>query len=81
VELPGGRGAYRWRSEVVAIGEDAMFPSGIDDAVKTRRRILGELAAMTPEEVEHDVYQLREEVFCRCCRFELGRILGKFMGK
>jgi len=51
----GGRGAYRWRSEVVAIGEDAMYPSGIDDAAKTRRRILGELAAMTPEEVEHDV--------------------------
>jgi hypothetical protein len=81
VELPGGRGAYRWRSEVVALGEDALYPTGIDDAAHTRRRVLKELAVMSPTEVEHDVYQLSEGVFCRCCRFELGRILGVFMKK
>lgn len=81
VELPGGRGAYRWRSEVMALGEDALYPTGIDDATKTRQRLLEELAVMTPEEVEHDVYQLWEGVFCRCCRFELGRILGLFLKK
>jgi hypothetical protein len=81
VELPGGRGAYRWRSEVVAIGEDALYPSGIDDAAQSRRQILKELAVMSPAEVELDVYQLSEGVFCRCCRFELGRLIGLFMKK
>jgi hypothetical protein len=81
VELPGGRGAYRWRSEVVALGEDALYPTGIDGAAQSRHRVLQELAVMTPAEVEHDVYQLSEGVFCRCCRFELGRLFELFMKK
>ncbi len=80
MELPGGRGAYRWRSEVLALGEDAFYPAGdLEDIEKTRSKLLAELAAMTPEQVEADVYQLWEGVFCRYCRFELGRLLGKFL--
>ena len=81
VGLPGSRGAYRWRSEVVALGEDVLCPTGIEENGKTRRHILEELAVMTSEEIEQDVYQLWEGVLCHCCRFELGRILGLFMNK
>ncbi len=81
VELPGNRGAYRWRSEVFALGEDSLCPSGEEeqDLEKTRARLLAELAALSPEENEADVYQLWEGVVCRFCRFELGRILGMFL--
>lgn len=81
VELPGGRGAYRWRSEVVAIGDDALYPVAEDDEREIlRRRWLAELAAMTPELIEADVYQLWEGVICRYCRFELGKLYQRFLG-
>jgi hypothetical protein len=80
VELPGGRGAYRWRSEVVALGDDALYPSGDADAQnKTRERLLEQLAAMTSHEIEADVYQLWQGVICRYCRFELGRLMEKYL--
>ncbi|RJP79889.1 MAG: hypothetical protein C4524_04505 [Candidatus Zixiibacteriota bacterium] len=81
VALPGGRGAYRWRSEVVAMGEDALYPSGgSEDADQARERLLARLAVMSEQEIEADVYQLWEGMICRCCRFELGRIMGMYLG-
>lgn len=81
MELPGARGAYRWRGEVLALGEDALCPAACDveDVEKTRQKLLAQLAAMTPEQIETDVYQLWEGIFCRYCRFELGRTLEKFL--
>lgn len=80
VNLPGGRGAYRWRSEVVALGDDVLQPPGDEEEFdRSHRRIFEELAAMSPEEIEADVYQLWEGLFCRRCRFELGRILREFL--
>jgi len=81
VELPGGRGAYRWRGEVLALGEDALCPANgdVEDIETTRQRLLAQLAAMNPQQIETDVYQLWEGVFCRYCRFELGRVLEKFL--
>jgi hypothetical protein len=79
--LPGGRGAYRWRGEVLALGEDALCPahSDVDDVEAERQKLLAQLAAMTPQDVEADVYQLWEGTFCRYCRFELGRIVERFL--
>jgi hypothetical protein len=80
IDLPGSRGAYRWRSEVVALGEDAHYPQGeTENQAALRQRLLAELAQMKAEEIEADVYQLWEGVFCRYCRFELGRILQRFL--
>ena len=81
VELPGSRGAYRWRGEVVALGEDALCPANgdMEDVEDTRQKLLAQLSAMTPERAEAEVYQLWEGVFCRYCRFELGRMFEKFL--
>lgn len=80
VELTGGRGAYRWRSEVVAVGEDAVMGAGINgDWEAERQRIFEELSAMSAEEIDNDVYQLWEGVLCRLCRFEFGRLLKRFL--
>ena len=81
MELPGSRGAYRWRGEVVALGEDALCPANGDaEATEaTRQKLLSQLATMIPEQVEAEVYQLWEGVFCRYCRFELGRMFEKFL--
>jgi len=81
MELPGSRGAYRWRGEVVALGEDALCPANGDAAAMeaTRQKLLSQLATMIPEQVEAEVYQLWEGVFCRYCRFELGRMFEKFL--
>ncbi len=80
MELMGGRGAYHWRSEVAAIGDDVLSSTEIDlDLEKYRRRLFEELSAMDPEEIENDVYQLWEGVLCRPCRLELGKLLARFL--
>jgi len=81
-ELPGGRGAYRWRCEVVALGDDALSPAGdFNELEERQQRIFEELASVSPEQIEADVYQLWEGLFCRRCRFELGRVLEQFLGR
>jgi hypothetical protein len=79
-ELPGGRGAYRWRSEVVALGEDTQYPSGLgEEAEEKGKALLAELEKMSAAEIEADVYQLWEGIFCRQCRYELGKVVGRFL--
>ncbi len=80
IELPGSRGAYRWRAEIIALGDDTLYPHGdLENQQVVRERLLAVLAQMNPEEIEADVYQLWEGVFCRYCRFELSRMLKRFL--
>lgn len=80
VDLTGGRGAYHWRSEVAAVGEDALKPArSEEDREQIFQRLFDELAQMNPAEIERDVYQLWEADLCRQCRRELGDLLDRFL--
>ena len=80
VDLTGGRGAYRWRGEVAAIGEDALKPAeSAEEREEIFQRLFDELARMKSEEIERDVYQLWEADLCRLCRRELGDLLDRFL--
>jgi len=49
MELMGGRGAYHWRSEVAAIGDDVLSSTEIDlDLEKYRRRLFEEFMPPLP---------------------------------
>lgn len=80
LDIVGGRGAYRWRSEVFALGEDVLSSDDtVVDPKEYRRQIFEELSVMSPEEIDNDVYQLWEGVLCRPCRLELGKLFRKFL--
>jgi hypothetical protein len=78
--LTGGRGAYRWRGEAAALGEDASKPArSTEEREEIFRHLFDELSRMSPEEIERDVYQLWEADLCRQCRRELGDLLDRFL--
>jgi hypothetical protein len=82
IELKGGRGAYKFRCETVAIGEDAVFLEEVEgDRKLCREKILQELATMTPQQIERDVIQQWDALLCRRCREELGEALDLFFNR
>jgi len=79
-KLETGRGAYLWRLEFTAIGEDVQQPfEAFGDIESYRTRLLQELADLRAEEIENDVYQKIEAVLCRPCRLELGKFISWFL--
>ncbi len=80
IDLTGGRGAYHWRSELAAIGEDFIRPiEAAEGWEEYRERLFDELASMSSEEINNDVYQLWEGELCRLCRVEFGNLLDRFL--
>lgn len=80
LEITSGRGAYQWRSEVIALGEDVISSTeGVGDLDEFRRQVFEELSSMSAEEIDNDVYQLWEGVLCRPCRLEFGKLLRRFL--
>ncbi|MBU0519999.1 hypothetical protein KKA00_06105 [bacterium] len=80
--MEGGRGAYHFRCEMTAIGEDIGILKDTDvDRDTLLRCLMEELKNMTPEQIEADVYQQWQGTLCRPCRTELAEALNLFFNR
>lgn len=81
-ELEKGRGAYHFRCEMTAMGEDIVIPKETEmDRQALLQCLMEELEKMTPEQIEKDVYQQWQGTLCRPCRSELAEALSLFFNR